>query len=121
MSRVSGLLAAVGLAFCASGGLAVALGRPASSMPTLPYRNSALSIEERVADLLGRMTLEEKVGQIMMWDARPDDLSFITTRQPGSLLHLLGAKIDRAMDLAAENRLAIPLLIGEDGIHGHSF
>ncbi|MRR29679.1 beta-glucosidase, partial [bacterium] len=80
-----------------------------------------MSVEERVADLLGRMTLEEKVGQLMLWDAREEDLSFINTRQPGSLLHILGEKINRAMDLAARNRLGIPLLIGEDGIHGHSF
>ncbi|MFZ5880783.1 MAG: glycoside hydrolase family 3 N-terminal domain-containing protein [Chloroflexota bacterium] len=85
------------------------------------YRNPTLPIEDRVADLLGRMTLEEKAGQLMMLDARSDDLSFINTRQPGSILHILGAKVGRAMDLAAQNRLGIPLLIGEDGIHGHSF
>ena len=44
-----------------------------------PYRNPSLTVEERVADLLGRMTLEEKVGQIMLWDARPEDLSFINS------------------------------------------
>ena len=92
-----------------------------SPMPTPAYRNPALTVEERVADLLGRMTLEEKVGQLMMWDARGEDLSFINTRQPGSILHILGAKVGRAMDLAAQNRLGIPLLVGEDGIHGHSF
>jgi beta-glucosidase len=85
------------------------------------YRNPALPVDQRVTDLLARMTLEEKVGQIMMSDARSEDLSFINTRQPGSLLHILGARIDLAMDLAAKNRLGIPLLIGEDGIHGHSF
>jgi beta-glucosidase len=91
-------------------------------MPNTPaYRNPALTVEERVADLLGRMTLEEKVGQIMLWDARSEDLSFINTRQPGSILHILGEKINQAMDLAAQNRLGIPLLVGEDGIHGHSF
>ncbi|HOG93737.1 MAG TPA: glycoside hydrolase family 3 protein, partial [Opitutaceae bacterium] len=90
-------------------------------MSTPAYLNSALSVEARVADLLGRMTLEEKVGQIMMWDARVDDLSFIATRQPGSVLHILGEKLGRAMDLAAKNRLGIPLLVGEDCIHGHSF
>ena len=91
------------------------------SKRTPAYRNPALSVEERVADLLGRMTLEEKVGQLMIWDARPDDLSFINTRQPGSILHILGEKLTRAMDLAAQNRLGIPLLVGEDAIHGHSF
>lgn len=86
-----------------------------------PYQNPALSIEERVADLLSRMTLEEKVGQIMMFDARDEDMSFINTRFPGSILHILGEKLGRAMDLAAKNRLGIPLLVGEDAIHGHSF
>lgn len=88
---------------------------------TPAYRNPSLSVEHRVADLISRMTLEEKVGQLMLWDARGDDLSFINSRQPGSVLHILGEKINRAMDLAAKNRLAIPLLVGEDGIHGHSF
>ena len=78
-------------------------------------------MEERVADLLGRMTLEEKVGQLLMLDARADDLSFIHTVQPGSILHILGEKARKAMRMAAGNRLGIPLLIGEDAIHGHSF
>lgn len=30
-----------------------------------PYKNPNLSTEERVADLLGRMTLEDKVAQLM--------------------------------------------------------
>ncbi len=85
------------------------------------YRDPALSIEERVADLLGRMTLEEKVGQLMIVDARTKDLSFINTIQPGSALHILGEMVNCAMDLAAKNRLGIPLLVGEDAIHGHSF
>ncbi|MBI9051676.1 MAG: glycoside hydrolase family 3 C-terminal domain-containing protein [Anaerolineaceae bacterium] len=90
-----------------------------NNMPA--YRNPALSIKERVTDLLGRMTLQEKVGQLIMWDARPDDLSFVNTRQPGSVLHVLGDKLGRIMDLAAQNRLGIPMLVGEDCIHGHSF
>jgi len=90
-------------------------------MTTAAYRNPLLPVEARAADLLARMTLEEKVGQIMMSDARGDDLSFITKFQPGSILHILGPKVGRAMDLAAQTRLSIPLLVGEDAIHGHSF
>lgn len=91
------------------------------SQSPLPFQNPNLPVEERVADLLGRMTLEEKIGQLIMWDARPDDLSFINTYQPGSILHILGEKAHKAMQLAAQNRLGIPLLVGEDAIHGHSF
>ena len=92
-----------------------------SSITTPAYRNPTLTVDERVADLLGRMTLEQKIGQLMLWDARSEDLSFINTRQPGSVLHILGAKVSRAIDLAGQNHLGIPLLVGEDAIHGHSF
>jgi beta-glucosidase len=114
------LLAVLGLALVS---ILFAASSRVSAQPAgaPPYRNPALSVDERVADLVARMTLEEKVGQLLMLDARGDDLSFVNTRQPGALLHILGAKIDRAMDLAEGNRLGIPLLIGEDGIHGHSF
>jgi len=30
-----------------------------------PYRNASLPVEQRVNDLLGRMTLDEKVGQMI--------------------------------------------------------
>jgi len=90
-------------------------------MSTAPYLNRELTIEERCSNLLGRMTLEEKVGQIMMWDCRAEDLSFIAEKQPGSVLHILGERLDQAMSLAAGTRLGIPLLVGEDCIHGHSF
>ena len=34
----------------------------------LPYKNPELPTEERIADLLGRMTLEEKVGHFFYID-----------------------------------------------------
>ena len=40
----------------------------------LSYKNPNLPAEERITDLLGRMTLEEKVGQMMQLDARSGDL-----------------------------------------------
>jgi beta-glucosidase len=85
------------------------------------YRDPSLPVAVRAADLLGRMTLEEKIGQVLMWDGRDEDLSYLRARQPGSVVHVMGEKLGRAMDLAAGTRLGIPLLVGEDAIHGHSF
>ena len=54
----------------------------------LPYKNPELPAEERIADLLGRMTLEEKVGQMMQLDARSGDLDdLIVNKHVGSILH----------------------------------
>jgi beta-glucosidase len=42
------------------------------SRQTPPYRNPRLSVDERVADLVARMTLEEKVAQLVcLWAERP--------------------------------------------------
>ncbi len=38
---------------------------PETTVETLPYKNPDLPASERIADLLSRMTLEEKVGQMM--------------------------------------------------------
>ena len=39
-------------------------------MADAPYWNAALPVEQRVADLLARMTLEEKVAQIItVWNS----------------------------------------------------
>ena len=88
---------------------------------TLPYQNPALPIPARVADLLGRMTLEEKIGQMLQLDARDDLDDHILRRQVGSILHTSPERILRANELTAQTRLRIPLLVAEDCIHGHSF
>lgn len=89
--------------------------------PTARYLDSSLSIPERVADLLGRMTLTEKIGQMMQIDARKDLEGFVRDRTVGSILHTSPARILAAHKLTQETRLRIPLLIGEDCIHGHGF
>src|SRR5260221_9924246 len=42
---------------------------------TLPYKNPKLPINQRVADLLGRMTVEEKFWQLFMIPASMDVLN----------------------------------------------
>ncbi|MET0813112.1 MAG: glycoside hydrolase family 3 N-terminal domain-containing protein [Microbacterium sp.] len=88
---------------------------------TLPYRNPDLTIGERVADLLGRMTVEEKIGQMLQLDARDDLDDHVLRRHVGSILHTSPERIIRANELTSRTRLQIPLLVGEDCIHGHSF
>ena len=88
---------------------------------TPPYKDPSQPLERRVEDLLSRMTLPEKVGQLLQLNGQTKPLETVREMQPGSLLHILNDKLAEAMDAAAETRLGIPLLIGEDGIHGHSF
>ena len=89
----------------------------------LPYRNPELPTEERIADLLGRMTLEEKVGQMMQLDARSGDLDdLIVNKHVGSILHTSPFDLPKAVETVnAKTRLGIPLVIGDDCIHGYSF
>ncbi|WEV66170.1 glycoside hydrolase family 3 N-terminal domain-containing protein [Bifidobacterium sp. ESL0764] len=89
----------------------------------LPYQNPALGDGERIADLLGRMTLEEKVGQMMQLDARGGDLEhLIVERHVGSILHTRPSDLLKAVDMVRrKTRLGIPLVIGDDCIHGYSF
>ena len=86
-----------------------------------PYRDPSQPLERRVEDLLLRMTLPEKVGQLLQLNGQIEPVKTVREMQPGSLLHILNDQLSLAMDAAAQTRLGIPLLIGEDGIHGHSF
>lgn len=87
------------------------------------YLNPTLPIAQRVSDLLSRMTLEEKVGQMMQLDARTGELDeLIVDRHVGSILHTSPDDLVRAAEIVRnKTRLGIPLLVGDDCIHGYSF
>jgi beta-glucosidase len=87
----------------------------------LPYQDPSLPTVYRVRDLLARMTLEEKVGQMLQLDARDDLRDHVLRRHAGSILHTSPDGILEANRLTQQTRLRIPLLVGEDCIHGHSF
>jgi beta-glucosidase len=87
----------------------------------LPYRDPSLPVDKRVEDLLQRMTLPEKVGQMLQLDSRGDVKDIVTGKLAGSILHTSPQRLLEAIDLTAKTRLAIPLLTAEDCIHGHSF
>ncbi len=88
---------------------------------SLPYQDPLLTVPERVADLLARMSLEEKVGQMLQIDAQEDLDFLVLQKHVGSILHTSPESILRSNELTATTRLRIPLLVAEDCIHGHSF
>jgi beta-glucosidase len=98
-----------------------------------PYKDAKLPIEKRVKDLLSRMTLDEKVGQLNQLNGgvmtgpqaakEPGQLAKLQQMREGkvgSYLNVVGAAETKAVQKIAmeETRLGIPLLFGYDVIHG---
>lgn len=88
---------------------------------TMIYKNPHQTIEARVEDLLHRMTLEEKIGQMCQVDGRNNPEWWIRKKYVGSFLHVSGEVTHELQKQAEETRLGIPLLFGIDAIHGHAF
>ncbi|MFJ7326039.1 glycoside hydrolase family 3 N-terminal domain-containing protein [Streptomyces cyaneofuscatus] len=86
-----------------------------------PYLDPALPVADRVADLLGRMTLPEKVGQMLQLNAKEGVRHLVEELHAGSILHASPERVLEAAALTEKTRLRIPLLVAEDCIHGHSF
>lgn len=78
------------------------------------------SIERRVNELLGQMTLEEKVGQLnLISHGPPLRWEDISEGKAGALLNFNSAPdVARAQALARQSRLKIPPLFGLDVLHG---
>ncbi|MBD8101585.1 exo-beta-d-1,3/1,6-glucosidase [Plantibacter sp. CFBP 8775] len=85
------------------------------------YLDATLPIAARVDDLVERMTVREKVGQMMQLDARDDIEAHVLETHVGSILHASPERLAVAHELVGRTRLRIPLIVGEDCIHGHSF
>jgi len=98
----------------------------------LPYQDKTLPIDQRVTDLMGRMTDAVKIGQMVLIEKNSiHDLKDITQYNLGALLSGGGAgpkqdtplawlqMIDDYQSAAKETCLGIPLLYGIDAIHGH--
>ena len=110
----------------------IALVAAPAATAAAPYENPRLPVSKRVADLLSRMTLEEKVGQMTQTERYQvnDDPTPITTLYLGSILSGGGSTptpntpqawadmIDRFQRAALATRLKIPLLYGIDSVHG---
>lgn len=75
----------------------------------------------RAEELLGKMTLAEKIGQTVQYGRCEErERELIAEGKIGSLLNVHGAdKVNELQRIAVEqSRLGIPLLIGDDVIHG---
>jgi beta-glucosidase len=106
--------------------LTVAAQTPQPSNPQL----ASPEINERAEALLKQMTLEEKIGQLVQYSAgfsTGPDASHLTydqlaaTGQVGSFINVVSAEAtNHYQHLAVEkSRLHIPLIFGQDVIHGH--
>lgn len=93
------------------------------------YKDASSDIEDRVEDLVGRMTLEEKILQLNQYtlgvNTVENNLGEVVKDIPaeiGSLIYFSDAPTGRnAMQRKAmeESRLGIPILFGHDVIHGY--
>ncbi len=97
------------------------------------YKQPDQPTDKRVKDLLARMTIEEKLGQMAMVDKnsliKPIDISRYNL---GAVLSGAGAKpaqntpegwlkmVENMKTKARQSRLGIPLLYGVDATHGHA-
>ena len=86
------------------------------------YKDKSLNIEERINDLLSKMTNEEKVGQMLQVSYNTlskEDYEKYKNLGIGSFLHVLGDEADDIKKRAEKTRLGIPPIFGIDAIHGH--
>ncbi|MGC9400785.1 MAG: glycoside hydrolase family 3 protein [Anaerolineae bacterium] len=133
--------------------LLTACGKPASPTPTLAptrpdatstsqtptgtegpplYRDPERPVEERVEDLLARMTLAEKIGQMTQVEKNSITPEEVTAYAIGSVLSGGGGyptpntpeawaeMVNGYKEAALETRLGIPLIYGVDAVHGHN-
>ncbi len=113
------------------------LFRDSCTQVFLPYRNVNLPVESRVSDLLSRMTLEEKIGQMTMLrlsELETDEKGLVTGQSLEELFSgqstgclespFIGveeiAKYSEAADkyLREETRLGIPAIQIAECLHG---
>ena len=98
----------------------------------LPYRDPSLPVATRVADLLSRMTLDEKIGQMTQSEQQTSSPATVQQLRIGSVLSGADSTlnppsatawadlIDGYQTAALATPLGIPIIYGIDGVHGHA-
>src|SRR6266446_10397558 len=98
-----------------------------SISPVSAQAPNGSEVERRINELVARMTLAEKLGQLQILDGeadgkfRPEHLDLIRKGLLGSTLNVRGAARTNELQRIAveESRLKIPVLFGFDVIHGY--
>jgi len=102
------------------------------AMPQQAPRNPSLTPEQRAADLVARMTIDEKIGQMTQADSgslRPSDIETLflgsvlsggDSEPPDATARGWAAMVTGFQKRALTTRLAIPIIYGIDAVHGHS-
>ncbi|HKE16028.1 MAG TPA: glycoside hydrolase family 3 N-terminal domain-containing protein [Kofleriaceae bacterium] len=97
-----------------------------------PYKDPSLPVATRVDDLLSRMSLDEKIGQMTQAERSAVSNAQITQFRLGSLLSGGGSApspntatrwadmYDGFQNAALATPLGIPLIYGVDAVHGHN-
>ncbi|PKN91133.1 MAG: beta-glucosidase [Chloroflexi bacterium HGW-Chloroflexi-6] len=106
---------------------------PAEANVAPLYTDSSLSAEERASDLLARMSLDEKIGQMTQVEKNSILPGEVSRYYIGSILSGGGGAptgddslegwvkmVDGLQAAALETPLAIPLIYGVDAVHGHN-
>jgi beta-glucosidase len=99
----------------------------------LPYLDDGLPTAQRVQDLLGRMSLAEKAGQMAQAERlglkSPDQIATLGlgsvlsgggSTPAGNTPEAWAAMVDGFQRQALSTPLQVPLLYGADAVHGHS-
>jgi beta-glucosidase len=106
--------------------------KPAQEGADPAYKDPEVCLDERVEDLLARMTLAEKIGQIAQVEKNSIQPADITTKFIGSLLSGGGGyptpntpqswadMVNGFQEYALQTHLGIPLIYGVDAVHGHN-
>lgn len=127
---VAVVVAGGGLYNLRTNSLAVSLPSPS---PDALYKQATQPVEVRVQDLLKRMSLEEKIGQMALVDKNSlKKIEDIDKYNLGGILSGAGAKpktntaqewqdlVNGMKEQATKSRLAIPIFYGVDANHGHA-
>ena len=80
-------------------------------------------VEKKIDEILSKMTIEEKVGQMQQLAANMDAAKLDEYRKMGtigSFLHVLGNDTQKYIEPAEKSRLGIKPIFGIDAIHGHA-